>query len=69
METGNRQRVVTVRKLHMSDPGAQFDQPVPGTMAERIGMIWELTVEIVSLGGKLDAEQRLQRHVTRLIRV
>ena len=62
------QRTTTIRLLHMSDPEAQFDEPAPGTMAERLDMVWELTAELVSLGGKMDAEQRLQRHVTHLIR-
>jgi len=41
---------------------------VSGTMAERIAMVWPLTCEAVSLGGKYDVEQRLQRHITRVIR-
>jgi hypothetical protein len=41
---------------------------VPGTPAERIGLVWPLTQEIVSLSKKHDAERRLQRHITRLIR-
>ena len=41
---------------------------VPGTRAERIGLVWPLTREIVSLSKKHDAERRLQRHITRLIR-
>ena len=41
---------------------------VPGTMAERIEMVWPLTVEIVSLTKGFHAEQRLQRNVTVLKR-
>ncbi len=41
---------------------------VSGTPADRIGLIWPLTREIVSLSKKHNAEQRLQRHATRLIR-
>jgi hypothetical protein len=41
---------------------------VPGTMSERLAMVWPLTCEAVSLSKKYDAEQRLQRHITRLIR-
>ncbi|MCL2007589.1 MAG: hypothetical protein FWG77_05835 [Treponema sp.] len=40
---------------------------VPGTMAERIALVWPLTCEAVSLGKKYDAEQRLQRHITRFV--
>ena len=67
MEKRGVKRVVTVKKLRLSDLDAQFDKPVPGTMAERIGMVWPLTVELVSIGGRLDAERRLQRHVAVLV--
>jgi hypothetical protein len=66
MKTGAPQRVVTVRKLSMSDPEAQFDQPVPGTMAERLDLMWELALTGISLGGG-DDQQRLQRHVARFV--
>lgn len=59
----NKKRIV-VRRL--SDQ--RNDNFVPGTPAERIGLVWPLTAEIVSMSKKLDAERRLQRHVTRLIR-
>jgi len=41
---------------------------VPGSPAERISMVWPLTIEITSLSKDHNAEQRLQRHVTHLIR-
>jgi hypothetical protein len=44
------------------------DDFVPGTPAERLALVWPLTREIVSLSRKHDAERRLQRHVTRLVR-
>jgi hypothetical protein len=44
------------------------DDYVPGTPEERISLVWQLTREMAALSGNLDAEQRLQRHVTRLIR-
>ena len=44
------------------------DDFVPGTPAARINLVWLLTREIASLSKKHDAERRLQRHVTRLIR-
>ena len=59
---------ITVKKLVLSDSEVRLDLPVPGTMAERIGMVWPLTLEIVSIGGRLDAERRLQRHVAVLAR-
>jgi len=44
------------------------DSFVPGTPAERVGMIWELTQELWSLRNRQDAERRLQRDVAKLIR-
>ncbi len=41
---------------------------VPGTPEERILLVWPLTKEVISLSPKHNAERRLQRHVTRLIR-
>ena len=46
----------------------RYDDFVPGTPEERIELVWILTKEIASLSGKYDAERRLQRHSTRLIR-
>ncbi len=57
---------MTTKLLCMFDPEAQFDPPVSATMAERLGMVWELTLMGVSLGGG-DDQQRPQRQVTRLI--
>jgi hypothetical protein len=37
-------------------------------MSERIALVWPLTFEAVSMSKKYDAEQRLQRHITRFIR-
>jgi hypothetical protein len=45
-----------------------FNDFVQGTMAERIEMVWPLTVEIVSLTKEFNAEQRLQRNVAVLKR-
>ena len=44
------------------------DDYVPGTPEYRISLVWPLTEEIASLSVKHDAERRLQRHVTRLVR-
>jgi hypothetical protein len=49
-------------------PDHRDDDFVPGTAADRLGLVWTLTQEITSLSKKHDAQQRLQRHVTRLIR-
>ncbi len=44
------------------------DDFVPGSPADRMKLVWLLTREISSLSKKHDAERRLQRHVTRLVR-
>ena len=44
------------------------DDFVPGSTAYRIGLVWMLTRQACSLGKRYDAERRLQRHVTRLVR-
>ena len=56
----------SVTVIEQSDP--RNSGYVPGTMAERIAMVWPLTCEAVSLSGKYDVEQRLQRHITHIIR-
>jgi hypothetical protein len=51
----------SVSVVQKSDP--RNSGYVPGSMAERIAMVWPLTREVVSLGKKYDAEQPLQRHI------
>jgi hypothetical protein len=41
---------------------------VSGSMSERIALVWPLTCEAVSLSKKYDVEQRLQRHIIRIIK-
>lgn len=53
-------------KIPMSEQ--QDDDLVPGKPEDRISLVWPLTREIASLSRKHDAERRLQRHVTRLVR-
>lgn len=55
----------TITVIRQSDPGNSAY--VPGSMSERIAMVWPLTQEVVSLSKKYDVEQRLQRHITRFI--
>ena len=52
--------------LRMTD--ARTYEIVPGTPAERIGLVWPLTREVASLSKRHDAERRLQRHVAGLSR-
>jgi hypothetical protein len=44
------------------------DDYVPGTPEYRVSLVWPLTREVASLSVKHDAERRLQRHITCLIR-
>jgi hypothetical protein len=46
----------------------QDDSFVNASLQERISFVWELTSELWSFKGSGDAERRLQRHVTNLIR-
>ncbi len=60
------QRAVTIEAL----PQEQADRVpycVPGTPAERIAMVWPLTVEACSLGKDFDAQSRLPRSVVRVL--
>ncbi len=44
------------------------DDFVPGTPAYRIGLVWQLTCEALSLNENVDTEQPLLRHVVRIVR-
>ena len=44
------------------------DSFVKASPAERVSFMWELTKELWSLRNQQDAERRLQRNVTNLIR-
>ena len=52
-----------LRKLSDDD-----DDFVDASPVERLSMMWELTAELWSLRGQDCAQQRLQRHVARLVR-
>jgi hypothetical protein len=56
-----------IRVRRLTDP-AEEDDFVPGTAAERIAMVWPLTVEIASLDKRIDVHQKMQRHIVRVIR-
>jgi hypothetical protein len=56
---------ITVSRRKLSESGPCF---VKGTAEERFALVWPLTVEVVSLSNKYDPEQRLQRHIVRIIR-
>ena len=63
LESMNRKETAIYR---LSD--RRNDDFVPGTPADRISLVWPLTREVASLSKKYDVEQRLQRHITRLVR-
>ena len=56
-------KIVKLKKMSKDD-----DSFVDASPAERISMMWELTVEVWSLKDKSFAQRRLQRHITRLIK-
>jgi len=58
-------RSVAVLKKIGSVPDSDH---VNGRPEVLVGFMWELTMEVYSLRGNFDAEQRLQRNITKLIR-
>jgi hypothetical protein len=44
------------------------DDYVPGTIEERVLMVWPITREIAALSPHLDVERRLQKDVVRVVR-
>jgi len=44
------------------------DNFVPGTIEERILMVWPITREVAALSPQHDVERRLQRDVVRVVR-
>lgn len=61
------EREILVRKSTLKDQGNDNDLSRL-TSAERIGMVWPLTVAAWAMKGEDIASQRLQRHVERIIR-
>jgi hypothetical protein len=55
----------SISRRKLSESGNSY---IPGTAAERLAMVWPLTAEAYSLSGKYNVEQRLQRHIVRLVR-
>jgi len=56
----------TITVIHQKDK--RNNGYVPGTMEERISMVWPLTCEVVSMSKKYNVEQPLQRHIVNIIR-
>ena len=55
-----------IKSTKLSDH--QDDNYVDASMEERIGMVWPLTMEVASLSPQHNVKQRLQRHITVLIK-
>ncbi|HDP80642.1 MAG TPA: hypothetical protein ENN21_07355 [Spirochaetes bacterium] len=55
-----------IKKTSISD--MDDDGYVPGTPEYRIGIVWDITRDTWSFVKKEDAERRLQRDVTNIIR-
>jgi hypothetical protein len=64
MSPVNRKQVV----VHKSLADADDNGYMPGSEAERLAAVWELTCDVWSFFGKENAERRLQRHVAVLTR-
>ena len=60
----NRRQVSIYRSHAEADDGGYM----PGTPAERLSEVWELTQEVWAFFRKTDAEQRLQRDAAVLVR-
>jgi len=54
-------------KLNMMND-TEDDEFVDAPIAERIGMVWDITIQLWSISkkGKINAQSRLQRHVANL---
>ncbi len=55
-------------KIQLKKQTKQEDCFVKASFQDRISCVWDLTAEMWSLTGKINAKQRLQRHVTSLAR-
>ena len=60
-------REIRVRISKLADQGTETDLQ-DMTPAERIAMVWPLTVEAWAFKGEDVRESRLQRHVVRFVR-
>ena len=59
---------INKKQIKLTHDMNEEDSYVNASMAERVLMIWDLTAEIWSLQGEKHVKQRLQRHVTNLIK-
>ena len=61
----NNRKIVRITRLE--DQGEEGDLKET-TAAERLGMMWQLTVDAWLFKGEDIAQSRLQRHITRILR-
>ena len=67
-ETGRKGREsYLVRKTTLQEQGEDRDLE-DTTAAERLGMMWQLTLDAWAFTGDAVAESRLQRHIVRVLR-
>jgi hypothetical protein len=57
----------TVRVLRMAEQD-KYDDLKPTTPAERLAMMWQLTLDAWAFKGEPIAELRLPRHIVRVLR-
>jgi hypothetical protein len=61
------ERTRTLRVSRLQDQGSE-DDLAKTTPAERIEMVWPLTLDAWSFKEPMSAESRLQRHIVRILR-
>lgn len=61
------ERTRTLRVSRLQDQGSE-DDLAKTTPAERIEMVWPLTLDAWSFKEPMSAESRLQRHIVRVLR-
>lgn len=65
MPEHENRRILRVKRLHEQD---REDELVRATPAERLAMVWPLTVDAWAFLDQARAQSRLQRHIVRLQR-
>jgi hypothetical protein len=66
-QPGVSSRMRAVRVTGLKDQGLETDLQST-TPAERLGMMWQLAVDAWAFKGESVAEQRLPRHIVRVLR-
>ena len=61
-------RQVTVRRRSLHDIENPMRAYAHLTPAERIALVWDLTLQAIAFQGATNAEPRLSRHLVRIVR-